>query len=71
GLEPAATLVSALVGHGAQPAVDAARAQLLTRTDEMVSGELSAVVGVLDSPHLAEDASATLRLRLAVLKAAS
>lgn len=71
GLEPAAALVSALVGHGAQPAVDAARAQLLTRTDEMVSGELSAVVGVLDSPHLAEDASATLRLRLAVLKAAS
>lgn len=71
GLEPAGDLLRALVGTAAQPAVDATRTALLERTDEMVSGELAAVVGVLDTPHLAEDASATLRLRLAVLKAAS
>lgn len=71
GLEPAAALLRSLVGQAGEPAIEATRAQLLTRTDDVVAGELSAVVGVLDTPHLAEDAAATLRLRLAVLKAAS
>lgn len=71
GLEPAVELLRELLGSAVEPAVEAARAGLLSRTDEMVAGELAVVVGVLDSPHLAEDAASTLRLRLAVLKAAS
>ena len=71
GLGPAADLLHEVAGPALDDAVRAVREQLLERTDEISRGELDAVVGVLDSPHLAEDAAATLRLRLAVLKAAS
>lgn len=69
GLDAAHEMLQAAVGPGADDAVRAVREQLLERTDEIAREELDAVVGVLSTPHLAEDAAATLRLRLAVLKA--
>ncbi len=71
GLGPAGELARMLAGPAIDEAVRTVRTQLLERTDEISRGELDAVVGVLATPHLAEDAAATLRLRLAVLKAAT
>jgi hypothetical protein len=68
GSSDAVRLLARVLGESHAPTVASLRDDLADRAAAVVGAELAALLAALDSPHLTDDASTGLRVRLAELR---